>query len=187
MSDLKAPVTSNDHVQGDSKAAVTLMEYGDYQCPYCGTAHVAVKLLQQHYGKDLRFVFRNFPLTRLHPEAAPPAETAEFAGAHGQYWKAHDALYENQTALGLPLYKSLVKELGLSAGELRQALAENAYLPKIKADFDGGVQSGVAGTPAFFINGDLHQGSSDLGSMAAAIEAYRQSAGLHRSARHSML
>jgi protein-disulfide isomerase len=148
---------------------------------------VAVKLLQQHYGKDLRFVFRNFPLTQLHPEAVPAAETAEFAGVHGRYWEAHDALYENQAALVLPLYESLVKELGLSAAELRQALAENTYLPKIKADFDGGVQSGVAGTPTFFINGDLHQGSSDLGSMAAAIEAYRLSAGLHRSAHRSML
>jgi protein-disulfide isomerase len=187
MSDLKIPVTSNDHVQGDPKAPVTLVEYGDYQCPYCAAAHVVVKLLQQHYGKDLRFVFRNFPLTQLHPEAAPAAETAEFAGAHGQYWEAHDALYENQTALGLPLYETLVKELGLSAAELRQALAEHSYLPKIKADFDGGVQSGVMGTPTFFINGDIYQGSSDLGSMAAAIEAYRRSAGLHRSARRSML
>lgn len=187
MSDLKIPVTSNDHVQGDPKAPVTLVEYGDYQCPYCGAAHVVVKLLQQHYGKDLRFVFRNFPLTQIHPEAAPAAETAEFAGAHGQYWEAHDALYENQPALGLPLYETIVKELGLSAAELRQALADHSYLPKIKADFDGGVQSGVMGTPTFFINGDIYQGSSDLGSMAAAIEAYRRSAGLHRSARRSML
>ncbi|TCS32592.1 protein-disulfide isomerase [Paucimonas lemoignei] len=187
MSDLKVPVTSDDHVQGDPKAPVTLVEYGDYQCPYCGAAHVVVKLLQQHYGKDLRFVFRNFPLTQLHPEAAPAAETAEFAGAHGQYWEAHDALYENQTALDLNLYEALVKTLGLSAAELRQALAEDAYLPKIQADFDSGVRSGVAGTPTFFINGDLHQGSSDLGSLAAAIEAHRQNAGLHRSARRSML
>jgi protein-disulfide isomerase len=187
MADLIVPIISNDHVQGDLKAPVTLVEYGDYQCPYCGAAHVVVKLLQQHYGKDLCFVFRNFPLTQLHPEAAPAAETAEFAGAYGQYWEAHDALYENQAALGLHLYENLVKELGLSAAELRQALAENAYLPKIKADFDSGVQSGVTGTPTFFINGVLHQGSSDLGSMAAAIEAYRRSAGLHRSARRSVL
>jgi protein-disulfide isomerase len=187
MSDLKVPVTSNDHVQGDMKAPVTLVEYGDYQCPYCGTAHVVVKLLQQHYGKDIRFVFRNFPLTQLHPEAAPAAETAEFAGAHKHYWEAHDALYENQMALSLRLYETLVKELGLSAAELRQALAEHSYLPKIKADFDSGVQSGVTGTPTFFINGDLHQGSSDLGSLAAAIEAYRRSAGLHRGALRSVL
>lgn len=187
MSDLKVPVTSTDHVHGDPHASVTLVEYGDYQCPYCGAAHVVVKLLQQHYGKDLRFVFRNFPLTQLHPEAVSAAETAEFAGAHGRYWEAHDALYENQAALGLPLYETLIKELGLSVSELRQALAENSTMPKIQADFDGGMQSGVAGTPTFFINGDLHQGSSDLGSMAAAIEAYRRSAGLHRSARRSML
>ncbi len=144
-------------------------------------------LLQRHYGRDLCFVFRNFPLTQLHPEAAPAAETSEFAGAYGRYWEAHDALYENPTLLGLHSYETLVKELGLSATDLRQALAENAYLPKTKADFDGGVQSGVTGTPTFFINGTLHQGSSDLGSPAAAIEACRQSAGLHRSARRSVL
>lgn len=154
MSDLIVSVTSNDHVQGDPKAPVTLVEYGDYQCPYCGAAHVVVKLLQQHYGKDLRFVFRNIPLTELHPEAAPAAETAEFAGAHGQgpYWEAHDALYENRTALGLTLYETLIKQFGLSAAELRQALAEDSYLPKIQADFDSGVQSEVPGMPTFFIN-----------------------------------
>jgi protein-disulfide isomerase len=187
MADLKAPVTSNDHVQGDRKAPVTLVEYGDYQCPYCGAAHVVVRLLQKHYGKDLCFVFRNFPLTQLHPEAASAAETAEFAGAHGQYWEAHEALYENQAALGAHLYETLVQDLCLSTAELRQALAEHAYLPKIKADFNSGVQSGVAGTPTFFINGDIYQGSSDLGSLAAAIEAYRRSAGLHSTARRSML
>ncbi|MDB5728557.1 MAG: oxidoreductase [Noviherbaspirillum sp.] len=187
MSDLKVPVTSSDHIRGDSAAPVTLVEYGDYQCPYCGEAHVVVTLLQKHYGKDLRFVFRNFPLTQLHPEAEPAAETAEFAGAHRRFWEAHDALYENQMSLGLPLYETIVKELGLSVMELRQTLVERPYLPKIKADFDGGIQSGVKGTPTFFINGDLHQGGTDLGSLAAAIEVYRRGAGLQRVARRSML
>jgi protein-disulfide isomerase len=181
------PVVSNDHVQGDSDAPVTLVEYGDYQCPYCDAAYVVVKLLQQHCDKDLCFVFRNFPLTQLHQEAAHADETAEFAGAYGQYWAAHDALYEIQTALGLRLYESLVKELGLSAAELRQVLAANTYLPKIKADFASGMQSGVKGTPTFFTNGVLHQENADLGSLAAAIQAYRPSAGLRGSIRPSVL
>jgi protein-disulfide isomerase len=187
MSDLKIPVTSSDHIQGNLKAMVTFVEYGDYQCPYCGEAYPVVKLLQQHFGKDLCFVFRNFPLTQMHPEAEPAAETAEFAGAHGQFWEAHDALYENQPLLGLPLYASIIKVLGLSEAELVQALNEHAYLPKIKADFEGGVLSGVQGTPTFFVNGQHHQGGYDLGSLAEAIEAHRRSAGVHHGSRRSKL
>jgi protein-disulfide isomerase len=187
MSDLKAPVTSNDHVQGDPGAMVTLVEYGDYQCPYCGEAYYVVKLLQQHFGKDLRFVFRNFPLTQMHPEAEPAAETAEFAGAHGRFWEAHDALYENQPSLGLPMYATIVKALALSEAELLQALQAGIYQPKVEADLEGGVRSGVNGTPTFFVNGHLHQGGHDLGSLAEAIEAYRRSAGKQHGARRSML
>jgi protein-disulfide isomerase len=187
MSDLKVPVTSSDHIQGGPAAIVTLVEYGDYQCPYCGEAYPVVKLLQQHFGKDLRFVFRNFPLTQLHPEAQPAAETAEFAGAHGYFWEAHDALYENQPQLGLPLYAAIVKALSLSEADLLQALQEGSYLPKIKADIEGGVLSGVRGTPTFFINGQRHEGGYDLGSLAGAIEVYRRSAGRHHGSRRSML
>jgi protein-disulfide isomerase len=187
MSDLKVPVTPNDHIQGDPKAIVTLVEYGDYQCPYCGEAYPVVKVLQKYFGKDLCFVFRNFPLTQMHPEAEPAAETAEFAGAHGQFWEAHDALYENQPLLGLPLYAAIVRELGLSEADLLQALQEGTYRPKVQADFEGGVLSGVRGTPTFFINGDRHQGGYDLGSLAAAIEVYRRSAGSHYGSRQSML
>jgi protein-disulfide isomerase len=187
MADLKVPVTPDDHIQGDPKAMVTLVEYGDYQCPYCGEAYPVVKLLQQHFGKDLRFVFRNFPLTQIHPEAGPAAETAEFAGANGHFWEAHDALYENQPALGLPLYAAIVKALGLSEADLLQTLADGTYRPKVIADFEGGVLSGVNGTPTFFINGHRHLGGYDLGSLAEAIEAHRRSAGMHHGSRRSML
>jgi protein-disulfide isomerase len=185
MSDLKVPVTRTDHIQGDPAAMVTLVEYGDYQCPYCGEAYLVVKLLQQHFGKDLRFVFRNFPLTQIHPEAEPAAETAEFAGAHDRFWEAHDLLYENQPLLGPPLYAATVKALGLSEADLLQALADGTYLPKVKADFDGGLRSGVNGTPTFFVNGHRHLGGYDLGSLAEAIEAYRRSAGVHHGSRRS--
>ncbi|MDB5841402.1 MAG: disulfide bond formation protein DsbA [Herminiimonas sp.] len=187
MSDLKIPVSASDHIQGNPTAMVTLVEYGDYQCPYCGEAYPVVKVLQKHFGKDLRFVFRNFPLAQIHQEALPAAETAEFAGAHGPFWEAHEALYENQAMLGPRLYATIVKALGLSDTELLQALRDGTYRPKIQADFDGGVLSGVNGTPSFFVNGHRHHAGYDLGSLAQSIEAHRRSAGMHHGARRSML
>ncbi len=170
---LRVPVTPEDHIQGEPQAAVTLIEYGDYQCPSCGAAYPVVKRLQQYFGLDLCFVFRNFPLTEVHPQAQLAAETAEFSGAHGYFWQAHDALFENQEALGLPLYVELIRELGLSGGELRQALDEKRYRARVRTDFSGGVRSGVNGTPTFFINGRRHDAAFDFHTLGEAIEAYR--------------
>src|SRR2546421_10571611 len=102
MSLLKVPVSLNDHIQGDENALVTLVEYGDYECPYCGRAYPVVKTVQKHFGPQLRFVFRNFPLTQIHPLAEPAAEAAEFAGSRGRFWEMHDGIYENQERLSLP-------------------------------------------------------------------------------------
>src|SRR6478672_9193527 len=112
---LKVPVTADDdHVQGDlATALVTLVEYGDYQCPHCGRAYPIVKQVQRHFGDRLAFVFRNFPLSEIHPNAEAAAETAEFAGAHDRFWEMHDALFENQANLGLPLLRRLSDALGL--------------------------------------------------------------------------
>ena len=173
MAQLKNAVTANDHLQGDAQAVVTLVEYGDYQCPACGEVYPLVKRLQEYFGKDLCFVFRNFPLTEVHPQAEAAAETAEFAAMHGQFWQAHDALYENQEALGATLYLELVKTLHLSAAGLRQAVEEGSCRARVRADFSGGVRSGVNGTPTFFINGRRHDGGLDLESLVAAIEAFR--------------
>jgi protein-disulfide isomerase len=152
MANLKIPVGPDDHVQGNEDAAVTLVEYGDYQCPYCGDAYPQLKELQAEFPKDLRFVFRNFPITQLHPNAASAAATAEFAGSRGHFWEAHDALYENQESLGAPLYVELVSRLGLDPVELRDAIQADAFDEKIRNDFNGGVRSGVNGTPSFFLN-----------------------------------
>src|SRR5580692_8744955 len=100
MSVLKVPVSSADHIQGDEKAPIVLVEYGDYECPHCGHAYPIVKQIQKHFGKRLAFVFRNFPLNEIHPDAEPAAETAEFAGANGKFWEMHDAIFENQETLG---------------------------------------------------------------------------------------
>jgi protein-disulfide isomerase len=169
MSILLVPVTSADHIQGNPNAPVTVAEYGDYECPACGLAFPLVKSVQTHFGENLRFVFRHFPLTQVHPHAESAAETAEFAGAHGRFWEMHDGLYENQAALGLPLYVSLTEAFGLSKAGLVDALQEGIFRPKVRSDFMGGLQSGVNGTPTFFINGKrLDAPASDL---AAAIEA----------------
>jgi protein-disulfide isomerase len=158
MTTLKTPVGPQDHAQGDATAPVTLVEYGDYQCPYCGAAYPMVKQLQQRFGKGLRFVFRNFPIAELHPQAMSAAATAEFAATSGHFWEVHDALYENQRRLGMPFYEALAAGLGLPTTELRIALESGTFEEKIRSDFTGGVRSGVNGTPSFFINGTRFDG-----------------------------
>jgi protein-disulfide isomerase len=146
MSKLRVSVGPEDHSQGDANAGCTLVEYGDYQCPYCGRAYPIVKRLQHHFGKRLRLVFRNFPLSEMHPQAEPAAETAEFAGAGGKFWQMHDLLFENQDRLGSALFAELVEEQKLSVAQWREALATNVYAERVRADFAGGARSGVNGT-----------------------------------------
>ena len=170
MSILQVPVTSADHIQGDPHAPTTLVEYGDYECPACGLAYPIVKAVQNHFGKRLRFVFRNFPLTQVHPEAESAAETAEFAGAHGRFWEMHDGLYENQDTLGLPLYLSLAESLDLPEKALSEALEKRTFKPRVRNDFMGGPKSGVNGTPTFFINGRRYDAAYDFDDLVAAID-----------------
>jgi protein-disulfide isomerase len=171
MAQLRIPVTPADHVIGDENAAVTIVEYGDYECPFCAAAHPIVKQVLARHGGRLRFVFRHFPLTEMHPHAEPAAETAEFAGAHGLFWPAHDAIYANQQRLNVPLLIALAASLKLSTVGLRDALAEHRFLPKIQADFAGGVRSGVNGTPTFFINGMRFDHPAGAAVLPAAIDA----------------
>lgn len=171
MSRLSIPVSADDHVQGYPAAACVLVEYGDYQCPSCGQAHPIVKRLQKYFGKRLAFVFRNFPLTQLHPWAEPAAEAAEFAAAHGKFWEIHDLLYENQGELGESLLLELSDTLDLSSSQLLTAVAEHTYQDRVKTDFRSGVRSGVNGTPTFFINEVRHDGSYDFATLTAAIES----------------
>jgi protein-disulfide isomerase len=171
MTTLKAPVTPHDHAVGAAQALVTLVEYGDYQCPHCAIAHPAVGKLLRHFGSNLRVVFRHFPLTEVHPQALPAAETAEFAGDHDRFWQMHDRLYENQPRLGQQLYLVLAARLGLPADRLPEALATGAHADRIQADFLGGVRSGVNGTPSFFINGLRHDEGFAFEALARAIQA----------------
>jgi protein-disulfide isomerase len=172
MPSLRVPVTSSDHIQGDARAAVSLIEYGDYECPHCGLAQPHVKLVQQHYGNQLRFVFRHFPLTEVHPHAQSAAESAEYAGVHGRFWEMHDLLFENQSRLSMDLLFQAVQLLGLSDVGLREALVNGTYTPRVRDDFLGGMRSGVNGTPSFFINGLRYDGPFDYPRLVAAIDLH---------------
>lgn len=174
MPSLKVPVTAEDHIQGNENALVTLVEYGDYECPHCGHAHTIVKQLQRQFGSKLRFVFRNFPLTEIHPLAEPAAETAEYADSLGLFWEMHDLIFENQANLSSGLLIELAESLGLSEGKLEKILLNHTYEPKIQKDFLGGVKSGVNGTPTFFINNERHRGSFEFEELAAAIQQFTQ-------------
>jgi|SRR5712671_168261 len=154
-------VSSRDHVQGSTSAIVTLVEYGDYQCPACAAAHPFIKRLQQQYARDLRFVYRNFPLTQIHPFAMPAAEIAEATAAFDRFWLTNDWLYENQDSwspVGVPGIMVGVRRLGIDDVALQKALRDEKIVQRIRNDFKGGVRSGVNGTPSLFVNGLLHQG-----------------------------
>jgi len=170
MSELKIPVSASDHIQGDAQASITLVEYGDYECPHCGAAYPIVKRVQKHFGKRLRFVFRNFPLVQAHPNAQSAAEAAEFAAAHGKFWEMHDAIYENQRELSMDFLLRVGEKLGLDARALAKALKSEEYAEKVRSDFLGGVRSGVNGTPTFFINNHRHDGPFDYGDLVEVIE-----------------
>jgi protein-disulfide isomerase len=167
---LKPPVGANDHVQGPEDAPVTIVEYGDYECPYCGEAYPIVKALQKRLGKKLRFVFRNFPLAEVHPHAEHAAETAEAADAQGKFWEMHDLLYENQGALEDEDLARYATALGLDETRFIREMSAHLHAERVRGDFRSGVRSGVNGTPTFFINGVRHDGPFDLRSLLAAIE-----------------
>lgn len=170
MAVLSPPVSLDDHIQGPETAAVTLVEFGDYECPYCGMAHPIVKEVQRRLGNDLRFVFRHFPLRQIHPHAERAAEAAEAAGAQGKFWQMHDMLYEHQNALGDAYLVAYAKALGLDAHRFATDLAEETYAGRVREDFRSGVWSGVNGTPTFFINGRRHDAPWDLPTLLSAIE-----------------
>jgi protein-disulfide isomerase len=167
---LKPPVGPRDHMQGPPDAPVTLVEYGDYECPFCGEAYPVVKAIQSRLGDQICFVFRNFPLTEAHPHAQDAAEAAEAAGAQGKFWPMHDMLYENQDALEPEDLVQYARVLHLDLPRFVREMREHIYAARVREDFLSGVRSGVNGTPTFFINGVRHDGGYDLASLLAAIE-----------------
>jgi protein-disulfide isomerase len=170
MSSLRPPVSERDHLAGDPAAPVVLVEYGDYECPYCGAAYPVVKRLQRHFGERMCFVFRNFPLTESHPHAEHAAEAAEAAGAAGRFWEMHDAIFEHQSALDDPHLVRYGEGIGVSGSVIEEALETERFAAHIRQDFLSGVRSGVNGTPTFFINGQRYDGDYDVTSLTSALE-----------------
>jgi protein-disulfide isomerase len=170
MARLAVPVSQSDHQQGPESAPVTLVEYGDYECPYCGEAYPIVKEIQRRLGDRLRFVFRNFPLTQSHPHAEHAAEAAEAAAAQGKFWEMHDSLFEHQQALDDAHLVHYAAALQLDQETFEREMTEHLYAPRVHEDFLSGVRSGVNGTPTFYINGVRHDASYDLETLLAAIE-----------------
>ena len=161
MSDgqLTPAVSASDHTSDPEDAPVTLVEYGDYECPYCGMAHPVVQRAQRELGPELRFVFRNFPLAEAHPHARVAAQAAEAAGAQGKFWEMHDMLFEHQDALEVEDILGYAKLLGLDIEQFSRDLEAGTYAKRVRDDFRSGVRSGVNGTPSFFVNGERYDGS----------------------------
>lgn len=168
---LAVTVTDDDHAQGPADAPFLLVQYGDYECPYTRRSLAEVEELRAELGTDLRWVFRNFPLVEIHPHALRAAEAVEAAGAQGRFWEMHALLFEHQKALGDPDLFRYAGEVGLHIETFAADLARGAHLDRIRDDVDGGRQSGVDGTPAFFTNGVRHEGPYVAAALLAALRA----------------
>jgi protein-disulfide isomerase len=164
VSQLKPPVGPDDHLQGPLDARIVLVEYGDYECPYCGEAYPELKAVKETMGDALCFVFRNFPLSNAHPHAERAAEFAEAAATIGRFWEMHDALYENQERLDDLSLAGYARQLGFDDALIESALRGD-FAARIRHDFSGGVRSGVNGTPCLFVNGQRYDGPRDAQSL----------------------
>jgi protein-disulfide isomerase len=167
---LVVPVNEQDHSQGPANALVTLVQYGDYECPYTRQSTTGVRAIQQQLGAQLRFVYRNFPLTEIHPHALHSAEAAEAAAAQGKFWEMHDYIFHHQHTLEDADLERFADAVGLNSAQFEQAMVQHQYIQRIEADLESGEQSGVQGTPTFFINGIRHDGSWEQAVLLAAIE-----------------
>ena len=180
MSGLTPPLGSRDHTHGSPKASVTLVEYGDFECPHCGAAYPIVKAVQRAMGSKLLFAYRHFPLSRIHLHAEHAAEMAEAAAEHGKFWEMHDLLFENQDALEDDQLIGYAETLSIDPAWAAQLLEDERFQPRVREDFAGGVRSGVNGTPTFFINGLRYDGGADTlldALMEATIDAPLKSRG----------
>ena len=168
---LADPVTSDDHVQGEPDAAVTLVQYGDYECPYTRMSRHSVHELQREFVGTLRFVFRHFPLEEIHPHARAAAAAAEASAGQIDFWTMHEYLFEHQKALEETDLQGYAREFGLDTAQFERDRASPETAARIDRDLDSGERSGVGGTPTFYLNGVRHDGGYDLESLRPAIVA----------------
>jgi protein-disulfide isomerase len=169
MNTLTVPVDKRDHIRGSPDAPVVLVEYGDFECPHCGLAYPVVKKLERELRGMLAVVYRHFPITAMHPHAELAAEAAEAAAAQGKFWKMHDVLFENQDALAPEDLLRYAAAIGLDVKRFAHDLGEHTFIEKVRRDVMSGLESGVQGTPTFFINGMRHEGGYDEASLLASV------------------
>jgi protein-disulfide isomerase len=167
---LKTPIHKGDHVIGNPKASIDLVEYGDYECPYCGAAYPIIKKIQADLKSDLKFVFRNFPLIEIHPHALHAAMAAEAAALQGKFWEMHDLLFENQQFLTPKDLVKYAQKLNLDMKAFETAMESKHIKGRIDKDFDSGIRSGVNGTPTFYINGEKYNGYTEEASLLQALK-----------------
>ncbi len=170
MAAIPAVDAARDHIRGAADGRVTLVEYGDFQCPYCGDAYPVVRELVEGLPW-LRFVFRHMPLPDLHPRSPAAAEAAEAAAAQGRFWEMHDRLFEHQHALGDADLREHAQALGLDAERFDRDLREHVHAARVEEDLRGGARSGIPSTPRFFVNGAIHLGSPSGPDLRRAVEA----------------
>ena len=167
---LRTPVTEHDHVRGPAGAPVTIVEYGDFQCPFCGLAHANLREVLRQRAETVRLVYRHFPIANIHPYAERAAEAAEAAGRRGRYWEMHDWLFEHQDQLD-PVHLTLgVEQLGLPVDEVEAEIGRHANADRIRHDFVGGIRSGVDATPTLFVNDSRHDGDYDLATLLTTVD-----------------
>ena len=170
MIDLIPAVNSNDHIYGNLHAPLELVEYGDYECPFCGQAYPIVKNIQEKLGWDLKFIFRNFPLRKIHPHAYPAAVATEAAALQGKFWEMHDIIFENQKTLEPENILSFANNIGLDVNRFEKDIANEDLYLKAKRDFESGMKSGVNRTPTFFVNGRKFNGDWSKGQLLRYLE-----------------
>lgn len=170
LGELEVPVGADDHVRGPLDAPVTIVEYGDYECPHCGRAYWTIKDLLEEFPGEIRFVYRNFPLIHEHPRAETVAEALEAAAGQGRFWAAHDWFYEHQHELEVTDLERHAAELGLDVDRWNHDVRTRAYREKVQADVESGRLSGVTGTPTFFVNGMRLELAPDAAVLRAAIQ-----------------
>ena len=166
---LTLPDPERDHISGSAGGLIRLLEYGDYECPFCAEVQPIVKEIQRRLGDDLLFGFRNFPLTNIHPHSEHAAEAAEAAGTQKNFWGMHDILFENQAALEDDDLAAYAAKLGLDQTRLIREVIWKIYTQRIREDFKSGARGGVNGTPTFFINGERYDGIPDLKHLLNAL------------------
>jgi formate-nitrite transporter family protein len=169
MATLAIPVSAHDHARGPAEAPLTVVQYGDFECPHCALAHPRLTEIANELGDSLRLVYRHFPLTDVHPRAQRAAEAAEAAAKQGRFWEMVPLLYANNERLDDETLLRCAKKAGADAKRLMKEVGSGAHAARVRADYLGGLRSGVSGTPTFFINGERYEGTLGLDSLVSAL------------------